>query len=282
MTAACAEIVRRDDPHLYATALFAPRAARERMLVLYALDCELSRATRASRESMIPRMRLQWWRDVITAALEDGDAPQHEVAGPLVGLIRSDPGLISDMTDLPGQDTLSLMIRGYEAELDLPFSAERFQNWTFDRFGARLGLAGSVMPVEEDQGHAADRSAATLVLGLGLAVRTAARMAVESGKCLLPDMAGADLAALARGDLTGTASARLVSHAEEALDALSALRKTRRLRGEALAAHLPVAREARVLARIVRDPGALFGPIDDVDRPFRGLGLGWRALRGRW
>ena len=51
MSQACADIVRRDDPQLYKTALFAPEPARSRLMVLYAFDIELSRATRASAES---------------------------------------------------------------------------------------------------------------------------------------------------------------------------------------------------------------------------------------
>ena len=279
---ACAAIVERDDPHLHATALFAPEPARARLMVLYAFDCELSRATRASAESMIPRMRLQWWRDVVASAASDAPAPAHEVAGPLVSLIRSDPALLSDMADLPGEDVLSRMVRGHEAELETPFETAAFEVWANDRFGARLGLAGSILPMGPEFGHVAECSPAAHVLGLGFALRNAARMAT-TGKTLLPGLAGADLAALGRGELTDGASARIRQLAQSARAQLGQWRKrNKRLAPLPLVAHLPVRRELRVLRRVLRDPAAIFGEIDNVDRPFAGLVLAWRVWRGRW
>ena len=282
MIEACAAIVERDDPHLHATALFAPEPARARLMVLYAFDCELSRATRVSAESMIPRMRLQWWRDVIERAASDAPAPEHEVAGPLTILIRSDPALLSDMADLPGQDVLSCMVRGHEAELDAPFDPDGFQRWADDRFGARLGMAGSILPMGAEYGHAADRSPAAQALGLGFALRNAARMAA-SGKTLLPGLAGGDLAALGRGELTEASLGLLRDLARTTLAGLRDWRRGRkRLPTLPLVAHLPVRREERILRRVARNPAAILGQIDDVERPFAGLGLAWRAWRGRW
>ena len=114
MSGACAEIVRGNDPHLYKTALFAPEPARSHLMVLYAFDIELSRATRASKESLIPRMRLQWWRDRVEEA-RGGAAPKaHEVAGPLAGLVMS--GALS------AHDAMSDLISAHEKMLDLPWS----------------------------------------------------------------------------------------------------------------------------------------------------------------
>ena len=280
---ACAEIVRRDDPHLHATALFAPEPARSRLMVLYAFDCELSRATRASRESMIPRMRLQWWRDVAARALGDGPAPEHEVAGPLTQLIRSDPSMRSDMEEFPGRDVLSQMIDGHEATLDAPFDIDAFTAWARARFGARLALAGSILPGGPDQGRMADRSVAGQALGFALACRTALRMVRDQGHCLLPDMRGPALTALARGELPDDAARALSTKARMLLDDLKALRgKRRELKGAALAAHLPLLRERRVLRLVARDAAAILGQIDPVDRPFQGLGLALAAWRGRW
>lgn len=282
MIEACAAIVARDDPHLHATALFAPEPARSRLMVLYAFDCELSRATRASRESMIPRMRLQWWRDVIREAAEGGEPKAHEVAGPMMRLIQSDPALVSDIADLEGKDVLSRMIAGYEAELEAPFSGEVFSQWTRDRFGARMGLAATIMPLGAAFGHDADDSAAADVLGFGLALRTAARMAADRGVCLLPDLPPGALGALARGQVPEDLAGMLKTRSRTLLDALKTLRRSRRLSGVALVSHLPVAREVRVLGRVARDPSTLVGKIDDVDGPFQGLRLAARAWRRRW
>ena len=140
MTEACAEIVRRDDPHLYATALFAPEPARSHLMVLYAFDCELSRATRASKESMIPRMRLQWWRDLVTEAAEGGKPKAHEVAEPLARLFRLP-------VFAPGLDPAPFlaMVDGHEAELNAPFDAKAFDTWARQRFAARVAAAISLL-----------------------------------------------------------------------------------------------------------------------------------------
>lgn len=283
MIQACADMVLRADPHLHATALFAPPPVRARLMVLYAFDCELSRAVRVSAESLIPRMRLQWWRDVIVEAAEGGAPKAHDVAGPLCGLIRSDPALVSDITDLDGKDVLSRMIDGYERELELPFADQTaFEEWADARFGARLGLAGSISPLGAEFGHDADFSAAPRVLALGLALRTAARMSRERGVTYLPGLASADIGALARGDLSEAAGVQLGTLSRGLLDELKLLRRSRRIRGEALIAHLPVAREARVLGQVVRNPATIVGQVDEIDRPFQGLALAWRAWRRRW
>ena len=84
---ACAALVRQLDPDLFHAALFAPEPARERLMVLYAFDIELSKAAVRASEPMIVQMRLQWWRDLV-AGIDAGEPPrQHEVAGPLHGLL---------------------------------------------------------------------------------------------------------------------------------------------------------------------------------------------------
>jgi phytoene synthase len=84
-----ATLVRQLDPDLFHAALFAPEPARERLMVLYAYDIELSKAAMRSAEPLIARMRLQWWRDLV-AGIGAGEPPrQHEVAGPLHGVLSA-------------------------------------------------------------------------------------------------------------------------------------------------------------------------------------------------
>ena len=278
----CANIVLRDDPHLFATALFAPEPARSRLMVLYALDCELSRATRASKESMIPRMRLQWWRDIIADAADGGAPKAHEVAGPLARLIQTDQALISDIHELNGGDVLSRMIAGYEQELDAPFAEDAYLAWAYGRFGARLGLAGSISPLGPEYGHDGDMSAASRVLALGLALRSARRLAAEAGHTLLPNVMGSDLAGLARGQISDALADLLKTLASGTLADLKALRSSRSLRGEALVAHLPIRREVRVIRRVARRPAALLELNEADEIPFQGLRLAWAAWWRRW
>jgi phytoene synthase len=83
----CAELVARGDPVRFAALTAAPKAARARLLPLYAFNIEVSNAPWASGEAMICEMRLQWWRDVVAAPT----ARAHVVAAPLHALIGAVP-----------------------------------------------------------------------------------------------------------------------------------------------------------------------------------------------
>lgn len=70
----------------------APAPARARLFTVYAFNLELARAAWTSDEPMLCRMRLQFWRDIVAAAMR-GDAPtKHDVARPVHELIQ-DAGL---------------------------------------------------------------------------------------------------------------------------------------------------------------------------------------------
>ena len=264
---ACGHIVARDDAHLHATAMFAPQPARDGLMVLYAYDIELSRAVRASAESLIPRMRLQFWQDTVAEAAAGAPPRAHEVAAPLAALIAATPVLA---------EHLAAMADGAAAELDRPFDRPGFEAWAARRFGARTAAAAAILgedlgPVTADQ--------AGRVLGTDLALRSARAMAAAGGPCLVPGPAGPDLAALARGETTDALTATARDLAQAGLDDLAALRRQRRGRG-AVAAFLPLARAGRVLGAVARAP--VLGQIDRVERPFDGLRLALRALTGRW
>jgi len=86
---ACAQLVERGDPTRFQSAMTAPPEQRAALFVLYAFNLEIARAPWVTEEAMIAEMRLQFWRDVIEEATEGGIARAHEVASPLVELIRS-------------------------------------------------------------------------------------------------------------------------------------------------------------------------------------------------
>lgn len=266
-TDACAAIVQRDDPRLFRTALFAPEHGRRRLMELYAFDIELSRATRASRESLIPRMRLQWWRDVVAEAEAGGEPKAHEVAGPLAGLVQE--GVCSG-------GALSALIEAHESLLDLPWSDEDHRQWRERRFQALLDLAGAVLA-----GGAVAMPAAGPALADAFALRHAARMAADGGAVALPGLRGADLSALARGALTTAARDLVVGTARQGLCALDRARRDRADR-RSVPALLPALWAERTCRLVLKEPAAIFGQLDDIDRPFDGLRFAWRAFRGRW
>lgn len=99
---ACAALVAAADSDRFLATMSARPDQRLRLWPLYAFNLEIARAPWASKEPMIAEMRLQWWRDVIEASQGDGVAPAHEVAGPLVLLIREqslDARLLDEMVE---------------------------------------------------------------------------------------------------------------------------------------------------------------------------------------
>lgn len=267
MTDACAAIVARDDPHLYQSALFAREPARQRLMVLYAFDCELSRATRASTESLIPRMRLQWWRDVVEGAASGEPAKAHEVAGPLATLLNERP--------LRGSPVLAGLLSAHEAFLDAASDPAAWTEWRQFRHQALIEAAAMV---------AAGEDVAVPSLGTAwadaFALRHAARMAAE-GRTLVEGLEGPDLGALSRGRATEGAAAVLVATARSGLDVLEAARR-HGADARTVPALLPTLWAERTLRLVAHGPSAVIGQLDDVDRPFDGFRLAWRALRGRW
>ena len=84
-----ADLVRREDRDRFLTALFVPSALREDVLALYAFNVELARIRQNVSETLIGQMKLQWWRDVISAIYEGRDAPKgNPVTESLAGCIR--------------------------------------------------------------------------------------------------------------------------------------------------------------------------------------------------
>ncbi len=102
----CAQVLRRQDPDRYLTALFAPRDRREDLFALYAFNLELARSRESVREPIMGRMRLQWWRDGL-AELRAGRIRSHQVLRPLAGAIarhRLSAALLDRLIDARERD----------------------------------------------------------------------------------------------------------------------------------------------------------------------------------
>lgn len=265
-----AEIVERDDPRLFKTALFAPEPARSDLLVFYAFDCALSRAVEASGESLIPRMRLQWWREVIDGAVK-GDAPKaHAVARPLHEMIAG--GGLADQTEC-----LHALIDAREAELSLPFTRESFEAWAHGRFQTLLDLAATILTGSAIRLPRFDEPMAT-----AFAMRTLLPMAQQQGRVVLPGISGPQIAMIARGEIDDSLSRLVQDTASAAQARLAESRKDRRsVPSAAIPALLPLLWTDRTL-RLASGPGFDIGQIHEVDRPFDGFRLLWRTLSGRW
>jgi Squalene/phytoene synthase len=62
------DTVRRADRDRFLGALFAPEPARADLLALLAFDHELARTRAVTREPMLARIRLEWWREAVAEA----------------------------------------------------------------------------------------------------------------------------------------------------------------------------------------------------------------------
>ena len=71
--------VRRHDRDRFVTALFAPADRRESLFALYAFSAELARIRDSVSEPLLGEIRLQWWRDTVTALFNDVEVA-HPVA----------------------------------------------------------------------------------------------------------------------------------------------------------------------------------------------------------
>jgi phytoene synthase len=268
-----AALVRRLDPDLFHAALFAPEPARERLMVLYAYDIELSKAALRASEPLVARIRLQWWRDLV-AGVAAGEPPRHhEVAGPLHALLSTQA--------LPAAD-LALLADAREIELEGPMDKERFGAWVDGRFGALTRLAAHLLAGDNPAARRA-ASAVGHALGVAFALRRSAALAAEANLYLLPGLAPEDRAELARGRTSG--HTRAIAHrlAGEALTLLAAARAERRaVPNAATPALLPVWRAERVLRRARRPDLDLQRDLAEPGQGGCGPTLIWRALRGRW
>src|SRR3954463_3398471 len=82
----CEALVREADKDRFLATLFAPAKYRRPLFALYAFNLEIARVRELAREPMPGEIRLQWWRDVFSAA-GGGDVRAHPVAAALTDTI---------------------------------------------------------------------------------------------------------------------------------------------------------------------------------------------------
>lgn len=176
----------------------APPGARGPLIVLGAFNLELARAPWASHEPLIARMRLQFWRDVVTG----DDEPAHEVAGPLAALIAAQ-----------GLDRARLMrmidAREVEVGSTAPFTdTDALWRYLTDGSGGLLALSVQALGGSAPCGPVSD-AAEALGAAQGLANYLMAVPALAAaGRDPLPDHRPERIAALARTGLARIVAAR--------------------------------------------------------------------------
>jgi phytoene/squalene synthetase len=195
--AACAAHVERGDPDRFLAVMAAPPPVRAGLFALYAVNLEVARAPWVTKEPLLARMRLQFWRDLVN---REGP-PTHEFAAPLMTLIADrhlDSGLLLGMIDA----------REAEIGTNAPF-ADDAALWRYLDGGAG-GLLALAVQALADTGAEGQEAAIALGAAQGLANYLLAAPALEAaGRLPLPDGRPEAIAALARAGLARIETARM-------------------------------------------------------------------------
>jgi phytoene synthase len=83
-----AAMTRRHDRDRFQTALFAPAKHREALFALYAFNYEIARVRESVTQSILGRIRLEWWRENIAAAFDGGPVRRHDIVEAIASAIR--------------------------------------------------------------------------------------------------------------------------------------------------------------------------------------------------
>lgn len=194
---ACAELVERGDPDRFLATMAAPPAARGPLFTLFAFNLEVARAPWVTKEPLIARMRLQFWRDVVEGAVAGERAHAHDVAGPLCALIqdRALPGFLFEQ-----------MIDARERDIEPAPFADTMALWDYLE-----GTSGALMALSvRALGGRADRLARDFGSAQGMANYLMAIPALEAaGRRPVPDGRAVAISELAGGGLMRLERARL-------------------------------------------------------------------------
>jgi len=125
------DTVRRADRDRFLAALFAPEPQRADLLALLAFDHELARTRRVTREPLLARIRLEWWRDAVAEAAGQGQPRAQPIVESLSETVRRH-GL--------APERLVALIDARAEEIDGPLDVVRAGHALADLELAVLGL----------------------------------------------------------------------------------------------------------------------------------------------
>ena len=124
------DTVRAADRDRFLAALFAPEAQRRGILALLAFGHELSRTRTVTREPMLARIRLEWWREAVAEAAGEGKPRAQPLVESLSETVRAHALPLGRMVDL---------IDAREEEIEGPLDIERAGHALAD---LQLGVLG--------------------------------------------------------------------------------------------------------------------------------------------
>jgi phytoene synthase len=182
------DLVRSADRDRFLGALFAPEPARTDLLALLAFNHELARTRTVTREPMLARIRLEWWREAVVEAAGAGKPRAQPIVESLSETARR--------SSLRPQDLIAL-IDAREEEIEGPLDVLRAGHALADLELSVLGAG------DEPSRRAARAVAAAWLMGEGperdalLAEARALRREVDAASLpiLLPALSLGDIGA---------------------------------------------------------------------------------------
>lgn len=139
-------VARRDAHDHYLSSLLAPSMAREDLLVLAAFEGEISRIIATVEEPMLAEIRLQWWRDAVTAMADDTQRSGHPVADALSGLVTAGRVSIDSLLQSIDARSADTGVERLQTEGDLYHYLDRTDGAALARAIAAVAAATSTPP----------------------------------------------------------------------------------------------------------------------------------------
>jgi phytoene/squalene synthetase len=134
--------VRETDRDRFLAALFAPEPARSDLLALLAFDHELARTRIVTREPLLARIRLAWWREAAVEAAGVGRPRDQPIVDALTEAVRRQ-GL--------AHDALVALVDAREEEVEGPLDVLRTGGALAD---LQLGVLGVNDAATREAAHA--------------------------------------------------------------------------------------------------------------------------------
>lgn len=271
--------LRRHDPDRFRTVLFAAPEHRAALIALYAFNFEIARIREVTREPLLGRIRLQWWRDVL-AELYGGAAPRRHVVVEALAEALRDRKL--------SRPSFEALIDARELDLSdhPPPTLDALETYAEDSSASLVMLALEAQGAANALTRAAGRAVgiAYALAGLLAAVPFHARMK----RVLLPEdlieRYGLDLQrSLFELKSSAALNGIVVEIAARAQTHLAAAGASRpRIARNAVPALLPAVIARHRLKLITRLGGDVFDPRWSRPDPLQSWRLAWKAWRGRY
>lgn len=249
---ACAAMVQRGDPDRFAATMAAPPASRQNLWPIYAFNLEIARAPWVTEQPLIAEMRLQFWRDMLTAPTPRA----HDIARPLHALIQQTPAIA------PLLDRV-IEARRHDITRD-PFASEAdFDAYIEDTSATLLWAAALTL------GASPDAEAPIRALGWAQGLANYLRA--------VPTLVARNLQPLPNSDPD-----HIRAWAAQGLANLETARAARRSFGPAAPAALAAWQTAPLLRQVFANPTRVAEGTLAVSEFAKRGGLLWMALTGRF